>query len=374
MNKQGISISYILIILAFLLLLGFMVIGSRSLDKKMNERGIESDDYEPFTLNYTYKRGTLELYNNYYDYFHNYENFLIIGTDGTGDVEQQNGRVHSDMADFLLLMSIDKTENSFSLLELNRDTIMMVPVIDENKGYIGAAVKEQLCIAHWYGRTAEEGSQNQVRAVSELLGGLPIAGYYALDMEDIPKLNQSIGGVTVTLTEDIPGDPEMKKGATLTLTDNQAYLYLRSRMDVGRGTNEERMARQHTYLTEFLRQSMGKISSQPRYYYDLFESLTSIAETNLTGKQISRIAKALTENTRRGFFQFEGESRLGDTLGDGVEHSEFYPDETSVVNVMTELFYLEGGEENFGFDKEEWIEDWKNYDWREEAENYEEAA
>lgn len=374
MKKQGVFRPYLLMALAFLFLFGCLFVGTRLLDRRLNERGIRSDSYEPLTLDYSYKRGTLELYENYYDYFHNFENFLIMGTDGTGDVERGDGRPHSDMADFLLLMSIDKTDNSFSLLELNRDTIMQVPYIDVEEGYTGDTVEEQLCIAHWYGRSPEEGSQNQVLAVSQLLGGLPISGYYALDMEDIPKLNHSIGGVTVTLTEDIPGDPELKAGATVTLSDDQAYLYLRSRMDVGMGTNEERMARQHTYLSEFLYQSLGKISSQPRYYYDLFESLTSIAETNLTGKQISRIAKALSENTRRGFFRFEGETRIGDTLGDAVEHSEFYPDETSVIEVMTDLFLLESGGESAGFDREYWIEEWKNFDWREEAEAYEESA
>lgn len=373
MKKDWTSVTYFLIGAAFLAVAAALFLGSSILDGRLNESGVESDSFEPLTTEYTYKRGTLELYEKYYDYFHNFENFLIMGTDGTSDLVGRDGNHHNDMADFLLLMSIDKTDNSFSLLELNRDTIMSVPIIDDT-GAVEGTVEEQLCIAHWYGSTVEAGNQNQVRAVSDLLGGLPISGYYALDMEDIPKLNHAIGGVTVTLTEDIPGDPAMKKGATLTLTDDQAYLYLRSRMNVGGGTNEERMARQHTYLTEFLSQSFAKISSQPRYYYTMFEDLTSIADTNLTGKQISRIAKALTENIRKGFFQFEGESLIGTTLADGLEHAEFYPDETSVIEVLSEIFQLEGGGEYYGFSRDEWIKDWRNYDWRAEAEEYENAG
>ena len=67
--------------------------------------------------------------------------------------------------------------------------------------------------------------------------------------------------------------------------------------------------------------------------------------TNLTGKQISRIAKALTQNERMGIFRFEGETRSGTQLGDGLDHAEFYPDPESVVSTMTQIFTLEKGAE-----------------------------
>ena len=44
-----------------------------------------------------------------------------------------------------------------------------------------------------------------------------------MKMDAMPLLNHEVGGVTVTLEDDMTKlDPAMKKGATLTLTDRQA--------------------------------------------------------------------------------------------------------------------------------------------------------
>ena len=160
-------------------------------------------------------------------------------------------------------------------------------------------------------------------------------------MYDIGKMNHAIGGVKVTLEDDLSKeDPAMKKGATLTLTDSQAEIYLRARMSVGQGLNTERMARQHTYLTAFLDQGMERLAKTPRYFYDLFENMESFAQTNLTGKQLSIIAKALTGNERKGMFSFEGENVTGFVLGDGLEHSEYYVEDETLMRELTQVFGL----------------------------------
>ena len=47
----------------------------------------------------------------------------------------------------------------------------------------------------------------------------------------------------------------------------------------------------------------------------------------------------------RGIFRIEGETRLGQRLDDGIDHVEFYPDEDSVKEVMTELYHLKKEDE-----------------------------
>ena len=263
--------------------------GTRFLDQKMNDSALETDTYEG-RASTTYERGSLVLDDRVFDYFHNFENFLFMGTDVSGNTEAEGEDYSNNMADFLLLLTIDKTADTFTMLELNRDTIAEIRLILHD-GSGKATAMEQLCTAHSYGGTETMGCENQVRAVSTLLGGLPISGYYSLHMEDIGLLNAAIGGVTVTLEHDLSSlDPAMKKGAVLTLTDEQAEIFLRARMSVGQGTNEERMARQHAYMSAFMEQSRDKLSASPKYYYNLFENMESFAVTNLTGKQISRIA------------------------------------------------------------------------------------
>ena len=321
-------------------LLAVILLGGAKLDRRMNSAAIAADTYEA-RGNSGYIRGTVALDGFHYNYYHNIENYLVIGVDNS---VTDDGN-HTGMADFLLLMSIDKTADTYSLLELNRDTITEINTIGPDGTGVGTA-DLQLCTAHWYGGSEAIGCENQVRAVSKLLGRLPINGYYSIRMEDIPKLYHAIGGVTITLEDDMTAShPDMKKGATVTLTDEMAEIYLRARMSTGSGTNEERMRRQHAYLEAFLTQGLEKTKTSPRYFYNVFEDMTDIAVTDLTGKQISRIAKALTQNERTGIWKFEGESTTGQALGDGIDHAEFYPDGASVVSVMTEILTLEKGAE-----------------------------
>ena len=346
---------------------------ARRLDERLNQKGLDYDPEEYAISAADYARGTLYLGEDgdeVYHYWHNFENYLIMGIDDQGDDIQ-------GMADFLLLMSIDKTADTYSLLAINRDTVADIPLLDKN-GNLITITDGQICMAHSYAYTNEDANRNQVTAVSYHLGELPISGYYAISMNDIGRVNHALGGVTVTITEDLTSlDPAMKPGATLTLTDEQAAKYLRARMSVGEGTNEERMARQRTYLESFLAEGEEKVSKEARHYYEAFEEMGEFADTNLTGKQISRIAKALTQNEKRGIFSFEGETEYGDELlGDGQIHAEFYPYPESVASVLTDIFSLthdDSQDEEYG---EEEYEDNEEYDEEayEDDEEYDEEA
>ncbi len=338
-NKAPLSIPAIALIVACTagLLAGSLVLASR-LDRKINETGIKTDSFQPTTEEKGYERGSIKLKNVTYDYYHSFENYLIMGTDGTGiDTPEA---FSNDMADFLLLLSIDRSADTYSLLEIDRDTIAKINLVDA-KGKGSATARQQICMAHAYGGTKEIGDKNTVRAVSNLLGGLSIMGYYTVDMDDIPKLNNALGGVTVTLQDDFTEqDKAMKKGATIKLTDEQAAIFLRARMSVGEGTNEERMNRQRQYLEALLEQSMQKIKENPKYYEEVIEKTNVFAETNLTNQQLSRIAKALTENEHKGIYRFEGTHKTGTVLNDGLVHMEFYPSTSSMRDILTEMFGL----------------------------------
>lgn len=324
--------------------LAAIFLGSRLLDQRINDRAVQQDPYrldEDEPLDYeNYARGTLTIGDVDFDYFHNFDNYLIMGTDNSGRNSKEGEQTHNGMADFLLVLSIDKTADTYTLIELNRDTVTMVPTLDDNdeiKNY----QYMQLCTGNWFGSTPEAGCLNQVLTVSEFLGGVEFDGYYSIGMDDIGKMNHAIGGVRVTLEDDLSGsDPQMTKGATLTLTDEQAEIFLRARMSVGEGLNTERMERQHVYLNAFLDQGMEKLAKTPRYFYDLFENMESFAQTNLTGKQLSIIAKALTGNERKGMFSFEGENTTGFVLGDGIEHAEYYVEDETLMRELTSVYGL----------------------------------
>lgn len=281
--------------------------------------------------------GSLKLNGNIYSYYHDFETYLIMGTDKTGaDSKVYQG----SMSDFLMLVIVDKTDNNYSFLPINRDTMSEVRLIQDDG--TGAATAElQLCTAHWYGGNAEQSCANTVESISKLFGGLKINGYYAIPMDEIPKLNHSVGGVTVTLLEDFQDiDRQMKKGETLALSDEQAYHYIHDRYGVGDEKNTSRMKRQQQYMEAFFTKAKEKTKSDKAYVGQLFREFEQTATTNLTAKKISGLTNRLIKGTQKGFFEIKGTSKIGKALGDGIDHAEFYPDKESIIDVLTKIYGL----------------------------------
>lgn len=173
-------------------------------------------------------------------------NLLIMG------IDRQEGDQLAGQTDFLLLLTADRESRTLSLTHIDRDTITEIGTY----GIFGdraGTLTTQICLAHAYGATEDQRCGNTVQAVSDLFGGIVIDGYIAMDIGGIARLNEALGGVTVTLEDDFSRiDATMVPGKTLTLTGKQAEIFVRYRSDVANGTNENRMARQRTYLAAVL--------------------------------------------------------------------------------------------------------------------------
>lgn len=182
---------------------------------------------------------------------------LLIGYDhaAQGEVEELHGYSSGGQADFLLLVVLDHRFDRIHMLQIDRDTMTRVRVTDAN-GRQHDRSNLQICLAHAYGNTREQNNANTVLAVETLLGieaeddGAQIDWYMAMDISGISRLNDLMGGVRITFTEDMTDiDPAMKAGVTLTLTGDQAEAFCRARTGVGDQTNVSRMGRQRQYLS-----------------------------------------------------------------------------------------------------------------------------
>lgn len=282
--------------------------------------------------------GYIKLQGEIYDYYHEFETYLFMGTDASGSDDPDN--YQGSMSDFLLLVVLDKTDQTYQFLPINRDT--MTEIILLQKDGTGVATADlQICTAHWYGGNAEQSCENTVKAVSKLLGKIPIDGYYCLPMEKIPQLNRAVGGVEVTLLEDFTEvDQGMKKGNAIILSDEQAYHYIHDRYGVGNEENVSRMKRQQQYLKALLKKAKSRMKEDKTFLNSLFNQLQESATTDMTGKTVSRLAAEVSKGTQKEFCELEGKFKLGQALGDGIDHVEFYVDNDSLVKVMTELYSL----------------------------------
>ncbi len=283
----------------------------------------------------------LTMYGADYTYDHRIESYLLIGTDHSGREDGRGDRYQGSMADFLALLVLDKTDEKYSLIHLNRDTVTKIQLLLEDDS-VGEYRDMQLCTAHWYGSSREVSCENTVEAVSAMLGELPVDGYYSLPMDEIPSLNSVVGGVTVTVEDDFSStDPSLEMGKTVTLSDEQAFHYVRDRMDVGDGGNRSRMRRQRQYLKGFEEKAKEQAKEDPQLAAEIYQGFQQMAVTDLNGNQVSKIANLLVKYEDGGHYEFEGKTEEGDILGDGMDHAMFFPDKASVIEVMTEAYSLQ---------------------------------
>ena len=264
--------------------------------------------------------------------------YLIAGTD-TGSFDK--GEMYrGDMADFITVLIADNTTEKCGFYQIDRNTIIDMMIPDED-GEIMNIAPQQICVAHWYGRNDEERDESLMSAVPEALGGLEPDGYFIMSMEDIDKLNDAMGGVTVSMQEDLTDlDPAFKKGATVKLSGEQAEEFLRARSGVGEGTNAERMSRHRQYMESAYTMLTDQLRENPEYINDLFDQLQSVLRSDSRNK-ISEITNQVVTYSNEGILSFEGETRIADTMGEGIEHEEFYQDEQSVLDELRKVMTIE---------------------------------
>ena len=302
---------------------------------------------------------TVYIDSELYGFDHRMETYLFIGTDNSGNLVTYKGletdadstgadseargeeNYQGGMADYLLLLVMDHTTDTYGAIAIDRNTITEVDMLDENGELFG--VKDmQICTSHWYGRDGEESAENTAKAVRNLLGELEyIDGYFVRNMQEIELLNHTVGGVTLTIEDDMENvDPAFVKGSTITLTDEQAEKYLRARMAVGEGDNASRMRRQQTYMESFFIKAAQNVNSDPAYAQKFWNTLREAGVTDMTGNDASRIGEKMRSGKSKGILHIEGETKIGTVLNDGLEHEEFYPDPASIYHVMNDLFSL----------------------------------
>lgn len=273
----------------------------------------------------------------------NLATYLFIGTDAGG--EDLGEAYQGELADFLLLLVVDNTTQKYAFMQIDRNTMTDVQVLDD-KGEFNSLENMQVCISHWYGLTPEERNDNTAQAVATIMGDMDIGSYYTVNMADIGAINNAIGGVDVEIQEDLTSiDPAFKEGATVHLTDEQAEKFVRARMDAGDGSNRSRMARQTQYLHKAYSMMMDALRDNPEYVNDLYMELEGKIQSGGEKGDLSELTNKLVMYENCGILQFDGESKTGVAEYDGLEHEEFYMDPASLLENLKKVITLEKYEE-----------------------------
>ena len=261
---------------------------------------------------------------------------LLMGVDRDTKSATTRSYRNGGQADFLRLLAIDGDNKSISQIQIDRDTMTPITVLGVlgNKSGVRTA---QISLSHGFGDGRSQSCELTVEAVSNLLFGVPIDFYVALNMDGISALNDMVGGVTVTLEDDFSAlDPSMTAGATLTLVGEQAELYVRGRKDIGVGTNEARMARQEQYISLLMDALRAQVSADKEFAGTLYDELEPFLTTNISRGRMINEVWAAKDYERCEVVKPDGVHTVG---SDGF--MQFYVDEAALRQSVIGLFYEE---------------------------------
>ena len=258
---------------------------------------------------------------------------LLMGIDQDSDAAP-GGYRNGGQADFLRLMVIDARAKTITQLSIDRDTMTPITILGVLGNPSGMRTA-QISLSHGFGDGGAQSCELTVEAVSNLLLGEKIDFYVAMNLDGISVLNDAVGGITVTLEDDFSTlDPAMTAGTTLTLVGDQAEYYVRSRMNIGIGTNEARMARQEEYLSALGEKLGARIAEDQAFIEALYEALGSYLTTDMSRGRMINEVWASREYASETVLELAGEHEVG---ADGF--MQFYVEEGSIEQAVLQLFY-----------------------------------
>jgi len=277
-----------------------------------------------------------------YEYNDDLLTFLCLGVDTREDIKVEKIPGEGGQADTIILIVIDELEKQIKMLNISRDTMTKIQIYDTS-GIYQYEKEAQLALQYAYGDGGEKSCKLMETAVSKLLYGVPIHGYAALDFEGISDINDAVGGVEVTVIEDLyklsPELAEFYIGNTIILEGEQALYYVQVR-DVEAeelGANSLRIERQKQYVLSFF----SKMKQETKRNLSLPLTLYSTAEdymiTSITADQIAYLSTVVLGCS------FDSEDMI--SISGSIEKTDVYEEyiinEQELYDLIIDVFYRE---------------------------------
>lgn len=257
---------------------------------------------------------------------------MVMGIDQEGPVTDSGSYRNTGAADVVMLLIFDETNKDCSILYLNRDTMLQVPVLGLG-GKQAGTVHAQLALAHTYGSGLEDSCENTVRAVSDFLNGIAIDYYISMRMDAISLLNDAVGGVTVFVEDDFSKvDPSITMGE-MTLQGEQAMNYIRTRQGVGDQLNLSRIDRQKDYIEGFADAFEKAMDADSEFVVTTYDAVSPYLVTDCTVNTISSMLSRYEGFEIRQIVTPEGENVMGQA------YYEFHADAEKLDELILRLFY-----------------------------------
>ena len=271
-----------------------------------------------------------------YKYNQNLSNYLLLGVDKRTPAETRVGKADAGQADALFLLSLNRKTKEMTLITIPRDTMTDVESFDLEGKSLGKS-KDHISLSYGYGDGGAESCKLTQEAVSNLFYGLPIQGYLAMNLDGIPELAKSVGGLTVT----VPNNsleykyPEFAEGAEVTLTEENTEVFLRSR-DVDESQSAiYRMERQKAFLDAFSKKAKECYEQNAKFAANLFVAIKPYTVTNISEDRLMKLFQTADEGDGYIEWTVPGEGTQG------LSYDEYQVDDDALYAKIMETFYQE---------------------------------
>lgn len=321
MNKKKTGIFLILGIL--LAVVVFVALGSMQEKEPEEVSTVEpADEEDADVITYNGKK---------YERNTDIRTILFLGVDRRQETEINDTPGYNGQADTILLYVLNKEKKTASRLEISRDTMTDIALYDMAGEYL-ASERAQIAMQYAYGDSPKKSCLLMEEAVSNLLYGIPVRGYFSMTLDGIGPVVDALGGVTITVPEDYTYiEPEFQQGQEVTLDGRLAERYVRYRDTEVTGSNVPRMERQRQFMDAFMAQASEKMKVAGVGVLDsILDANSEYFATDLTADEM----KEMTE------YQMDPEViKVPGTVVAGEEHDEYVVDDEKLMEICINLFY-----------------------------------
>ena len=282
------------------------------------------------------KATTVKWQGKTWQYNKNISNYLILGIDTREQADTRVGRADAGQADALFVLSVNRKSGDTTIISIPRDTMTAVESYDLEGNSLGTST-DHISLSYGYGDGGQTSCKLTKEAVENLLYGVPIQGFYAMNLDGIPELVKSIGGITVTVPDDSLADqyPEFTSGAEVTLDENNAEAFVRSRDVEESQSAMVRLERQKVFIHAFVEKVRTCYDKDASSLKNLYEALEPYVVTNISLDKLMDIAGMADQSEGYEEWTIPGEGTEGES------YDEYHVDDDALYEQIIHTFYQE---------------------------------
>lgn len=296
---------------------------------------------------HTWQEGWVKYHDTIYEYNEDIMTFLVMGIDKDSNAVKAAEGIDGGQADALFLVVINPQDKSIKIIGINRNTMTDIDLYDEEGAYI-TTTKAQIAVQHGFGDGMEESCEYQREAVANLFYGLPIHGYAAVNMSAISAINDAVGGIKVTVLEDMTAvDPDFVEGSQVHLIGEDAFWYVKYRDIDTFGSADMRLERQEQYLNGFIKAAKRAVKKDISVVLNLYRAISQQMVTDISLDEAVYLASIVSDYRfdEDCFHTLDGETVMGE------QFEEFYPNEDALYELIINTFYKEINEDGISYNE-----------------------